>query len=82
MTPIQIILCCIIGLMALFIINGQIYLRSKRGWMKWLYHDICRWHVPEGEPVTKTPDSLFQYSTCRHCRQTIFRFCGGDWQLE
>ena len=79
MTSIQIILCCIIGLMALFIINGQIYLRSKRGWMKWLYHDICKWHVPSYHH-TRGFACITQYSTCKHCHQRICKYGTGDWQ--
>lgn len=78
MTPIQIVLCCIIGLMALFIINGQIYLRSERGWMKWLYHDICRWHVPEEDSIEFVGVTWF--ARCKHCRQAIYSVDCTDWQ--
>ena len=81
MTPIQIILCCIIGLLALFIINGQIYLRSKRGWMKWLYHDICRWHVPS-DHETRGFRGPVQYAICKHCHRRIWKIGVNDWQLD
>ena len=80
MTLIQIILCSIFGLVALFYINGHIYLHTKRGWMKWLYHDICKWHVPD-EYETRRLEGGIYLSKCRHCHRDIWKsvYGGTDW---
>ena len=50
-------------------------LYRSRGICKWFYHDILRWHIPDGNTI----DRLSYCAICKYCKKDIILDINGKW---
>ena len=67
--------CSVFCAIAFMVLNATLYFKS--GFMKWYYHGILGWHVPDdGE---QNFDGCSAHATCRHCKKDIMQDSQGNW---
>ena len=49
----------------------------KFGVLKFFYHDLLGWHMPDGSP--KWSDGLSEHAICKHCGKEIMQDSQGNW---
>ena len=49
----------------------------KFGFMKFWYHDVLGWHMPDDKP--QHHDGCSQHATCKYCGEEIIQDSQGNW---
>lgn len=62
---------------AIIIIGVPPALYFELGWFRGLFHDILRWHQPDGSP--KWDDGCSKHSKCKWCGKDIMQDGQGNW---
>ena len=48
-----------------------------KGWFKWLYHDILKWHIPKEDSIIS--DGFIRWGVCKYCDEVIQQDSQGNW---
>ena len=49
----------------------------KFGFLKFFYHDVLHWHIPDNS--THYFDGLSDHATCKYCGKDIMQDSQGNW---
>ena len=67
----------IIWLIIVCVIFIPQFLYIKKGWFKFFYHDILKWHEPDDSPCWS--DGCSNHAICRYCGEEIMQDSQGNW---
>lgn len=73
-TVLNVLVCIICGVMLLTLACSPLYF--KLGWLRFFYHDILKWHVPEDIRLIY---GINVESICKYCGKEIIQDSQGNW---
>ena len=62
---------------SLVLVHIETGLYFKYGFLKFFYHDLLEWHVPE--EGTRYSDGYMEHAICKHCKKDIIQDSQGNW---
>ena len=72
-STIRIIISILAGVMLYYV---PIVLYFKKGWFKFFYHDVLKWHRPSDQYYS---DGCSNHSVCKYCGENIMQDSQGNW---
>jgi hypothetical protein len=70
------IVCIFLAIYVLSIVISPLYF--KWGKIKWFYHDVMEWHMPN-EDDPEYFDGCSVHAKCKHCGKGIMQDSQGNW---
>ena len=61
----------------LLVMYGPMGMYLWKGWFKWFFHDILKWHKPDNQPMWF--DGCSTHAHCKYCGHEIMQDSQGNW---
>lgn len=72
-----VIFVALISLIIVMRITMDLY--ESRGYWRWLYHDIFKWHIPTEATRIRYENGDARYATCKYCGRALVKDDQDNW---